>query len=308
MNKLVICIPTYNRPDQIGSIFQMLENQKDRDFSLVILNDGNNTKTKKILESKKSIENFHYLESEKPSGLPLARNKMLDFIKSNKIYDENTYLAFLDDDLIIQNDFTEKINFYSQKYDGFCFRIIQNGKATTFDFSKNLLLQKILSPAIGRIFPFLGMYFGGFYIKTDDIKNADHLNGGCLIYNFSKNKDERFDLDLNEGNFVAEDTCFSYGLKLKNNDLRFIGNYSYIHKPPEIGGCKTSDNKENFFWYWKHKLYIFKKYHPRTIIFPIFFSFIESLILSLLFKKNLLKSYKKALQSYDKDFSNNVGL
>jgi len=301
MNKLIICIPTYNRPEQIGSIFQMLENQKNKNFSLIILNDGASTETKKIIENKKTIEYFYYLESEKPSGLPLARNKILDFIENNKIYDDNTFIAFLDDDLIIESDFTEKILFYSQKYDGFCFRIIQNGDATTFDFSKNLFLQKILSPVIGKIFPFLGMYFGGFYIKTSSIKKVDHLNGGCLIYNFSKNKNNRFDLNLNEGNFVAEDTCFSYGLKLRNNDLRFIGSYSFIHNPPNSGGCKIEDNGERFFWYWKHKLYLIGKYHGTVILSSaIFFCILESIILSIFFRTNLIKKNIRALKTYKK--------
>ncbi|MCK9378652.1 MAG: glycosyltransferase family 2 protein [Candidatus Moranbacteria bacterium] len=306
MNKVIICIPTYNRTEQINSLFKDLSKQEDQKFSVVILNDGANADTKKILQNKNPAFKFYLFESSRPSGLPCARNKILDFIKRNKIDNNGTFVAFLDDDLIIDKNFISQIKKYSEKFDGFCFRIIQRGSATTFDFTKNEALKKIFSPLIGTISPFFGFFFGGYYIKTNKIVKIDHLNGGCLIYNFSKNKNERFDLSLNEGNFVAEDTCFSYGLKLKGNDLRFIGNYSYIHNPPDTGGCRIEDKKESFYWYWKHKLYIFKKYHGFPILLlALFFSFLESIILSIIFKTNLIEKYIKATKTYAKNFSHN---
>lgn len=306
MTKIIICIPTYNRTEQISHLFDDLSKQENQDFSVIILNDGANIETNKVLRNKNPNFKFHFFESPKPSGLPCARNKILDFIEKNKLHNDKTFVAFLDDDLIIKKDFISQIKKYSGEFDGFCFRIIQRGSATTFDFTKNEILQKIFLPLIGTVSPFFGFFFGGYYIKTNELIRIDHLNGGCLIYNFSKNKNERFDLNLNEGNFVAEDTCFSYGLKLKGNDLRFIGNYSYIHNPPDTGGCRIEDKKESFYWYWKHKLYIFNKYHGLPIMLPaIFFSFLESIVLSVIFKTNLIEKYFKATKTYAKHISNN---
>ncbi|EKD25696.1 MAG: Glycosyl transferase family 2 [uncultured bacterium] len=307
MTKIIICIPTYNRPKQIESLFRNLESQNDSDFTLVVLNDGTNIETREILDQKNPGFDFYLFESEKPSGLPCARNKILDFIEKNNLHREKTFVAFLDDDLIIGNDFVSQIKKYSEKFDGFCFRIIQRGAATTFDFNNSIFLQKMFLPLIGRVIPLFGIFFGGYYIKTNKIRKVDHLNGGCLIYNFTKNNRERFDLNLNEGNYVAEDTCFSYGLKKKGNDLYFISDYSYIHNPPATGGCKIEDKKESFYWYWKHKLYIFKKYHGGIILLSaVLFSFAESILLSALLRTNLVTKYIKALKQYAKSFDNNV--
>lgn len=295
--KIIICVPTYNRPDQVRSLIKNLSAQEDLDFSLVVLNDGASSNTKELIEKMEAPFDFHYFESEKPSGLPCARNKILDFIESKKLAKTSTFVAFLDDDLIIDSRFVSHIRSYLDKFDGFCFRIIQRGAATTFDFNNQKMIQWLLRPLIGKIFPPLGLFFGGFYIKTDRPKEVDHLNGGCLIYNFTKNSKERFDLNLNEGNFVAEDTCFSYGLKRKGNRLFFIGDYSYIHNPPTTGGCRISDKKESFYWYWKHKLYIFGKYHGKSILFlATLFSLIESAALSVLFRTNLTVKYIKSIK------------
>ena len=298
MNKIIICITTYNRPEQISALLQDLINQDNHNFSLVLLNDGANKKTCEIFNNINLPVPHYYFESKQPSGLPAARNKIIDYIEAQKIADEKTYLAFLDDDLIIDKNFVSNISKYSEKYDGFCFRIIQKGASTTFDFTKCPKIQKLLSPLIGKMLPLLGMFFGGFYIPSKKIQRVDHINGGCLIYNFSKNKSQRFDMNLNEGNFVAEDTCFSYGLTRVGNKLYYISNYSYIHNPPSHGGCKIEEKDNSFFWYWKHKLYIIEKYHGKTVgKFAKIFSFLESILLSLFFRKNLTAYYFKALSS-----------
>ncbi len=308
MSQIIICIPTYNRPIQIRSLLDNLNDQTDTDFSTVILNDGANPETTTVLETFKSAFQLHHFESEKPSGLPRARNKILDFIKEHRLSGDATFVAFLDDDLVIDDKFISNIRNNTGKYDGFCFRIIQRGASTTYDITGSKFLQTVLTPLIGRILPWIGMFFGGFYIKQKEARMVDHMNGGCLIYNFSKNPDERFDLNLNEGNFVAEDTCFSYGLKKKGNRLAFIGSYSYIHNPPNTGGCKIEDRKESFYWYWKHKLYIFVKYHGKLgFVTCAGASFVESLALSVLFRTNLVGKYVRAVKTHAKALNHNVG-
>lgn len=305
-DKLLICICSYNRPDFLIPLFDNLKNQNNTDFTVILLNDGKNSKTKDIFQTANFPFSYHYLETEKPSGLPRARNIILDYIKNNRVDKDTTYIAFLDDDLIIKNDFVEMIKKYSSKYDGFCFRMDQRGISTTFDLTKSPLLQKIFSPIIGKFIPFLGIIFGGFYIKTKKIKKVDHLVGCCLIYNFSKNNDQKFDPNLNEGNYVAEDTCFSYGLKKAGNDLRYIGNYSFIHNSPNSGGCKIDNKKDRFFWYWKHKLYLVNKFHGKVVFFSAALSsFLESIALSMLFKTNLVREYWKAKNNFNLLMSKN---
>lgn len=287
-NKILICIPTYNRPREIERLLNCLSVQTDIDFTLILLNDGSNPDLDALILNHRFPFRLHYFKSEQPSGLPAARNKILDYIERNKLALVKSYVAFLDDDLILDNIFVEQIRNYAGRYDGFCFRLIQRGASSTFDFTHNKLLQYIFTPIIGKVIAPLGIFFGGFYIPRHTTKPVDHINGGCLIYDFSKNHVARFDMKLNEGNYVMEDTCFSYGLKQSGNDLRYIGEYTYIHAPPETGGCKISDRKKKFFWYWKHKFYFFQKFHGKySRSMAIIMSCFECVIFSIMARVNL---------------------
>lgn len=299
MNKIIICIPTYNRTEQINSLLSDLEKQDDSDFSLVILNDGANTETKDVLENRNPKFDFHFFESKNPSGLPGARNKILDYIEKNNFADEKTFIAFLDDDLIIKDDFIMKIKKCSNLFAGFTFHMIQKGSANIFNFSDNNFLKFIFRPLIGKIFPIFGLIFGGFYINSKKIRTIDHIMGCCMIYNFSKNRRKRFDENLNEGNYSGEDTEFSYGLKKSGTDLFFVGNYTFVHNTADSGGCRSKDRSTSYYWYWKHKLYIIKKYHGRFILASATsVCLLESIFLSIIFKTNLVNVYLKASKEY----------
>lgn len=297
MKKLVLAIPTYNRPDRIGILLDCLENQTDTDFTAVILNDGAHPETARQLQNRMTHFALCSLETPQPSGLPLARNTILDFLETDGLADATAYVAFLDDDLVLEKDFIATVKKYMGQFDGFCFHMVQTGPSTTFSLTQQTLLQKIFSPLIGKVVPVLGIIFGGFYIKTGRIIPVDHLIGCCIIYDFSKNRQARFDLRLNEGNFVAEDTCFTHTLKRNGSDLYYIGTYTFIHDSAPTGGCRIEMKTKSFFWYWKHKLYIFRKlYSPTIYTSAVLFCFLESLLLTVLFRKNLVKEFFLAFQ------------
>jgi glycosyltransferase involved in cell wall biosynthesis len=299
MTNLIIAIPSYNRPFEIDRLVSCLKKQTNKDFSVVILNDGSNEKYDAILKKDLFDFDFHYIKTPNPSGLPLARNKILNYLEKKCSFDQETFLAFLDDDLVIKEDFISQTKKYAKKFDGFSFNTIQTSASTLFDFTRKKNIQGVLTPLIGKFIPFFGVYFSGFYIKTKKIKRVDFLPGYCMVYNLSKNRSKRFDLNLNEGNFTGEDTCFSLNLKKNGNKLYYISSYTIKHDPANTGGCRISEHKKKFFWYWKHKLYIIKS--NCNILFFLsssFFCFFESIILSIIFKKNLTGEYLKALKTF----------
>ncbi|MDD3607704.1 MAG: hypothetical protein PHQ20_02815, partial [Candidatus Moranbacteria bacterium] len=204
---------------------------------------------------------------------------------------------FLDDDLRVEDNFVAQMRKYAKEFDGFTFHMIQKGPVNTFSFAEKHFLKRISSPLIGKVLPFMGLVFGGFYIKSKKIRKIDHMMGCCIIYDFSKNREKRFDMNLNEGNYSGEDTEFSYGLKKSGNELYFVGSHTFVHDAADFGGCRSKDRSMAFFWYWKHKLYIIRKYHSKSILFFARFScFFESLLLSVFLKKNLIGKYFKALK------------
>lgn len=295
-NKILLAITSYNRPQKIKELLKCLSYQTDKNFNIYILNDGNNKKTQKIIEQcKVNFNNLNTFQTSNPSGLPKARNLLLNKISLRYKNTLNTYIAFLDDDLIVQNDFIEQIKISSNKYNGFTFRMIQKGSSSIFDFNHNPILQKIFTPFIGSLFPSLGLFFGGFYIKTDRPKPIKHIVGACLIYNYSKNPQLRFDENLNKNNFLCEDTCFSYELYLNGNKLFYIPNYTYIHNPGSKGGSNTGNKLDKFGYYFEHKLYVIKKFHSFKYYICLFFCFLESLIYTILFRKNIVSKYLESM-------------
>lgn len=307
MVDVAVAIPTTRRPEPLAHLLADLCHQVDQKFSVFVLNDGGDPGTRQAWQTaaEKTAyigEDWHYLENTGVRGLPAARNLLLEAIATQPYTHASQYVVFLDDDVRVDSHFIEQVRKYAGQYDGFCFRLVQQGPATTFDFSRQPWLHRWLTPLVGRAIPALGVFFGGFYIDRRLNRDVDHLNGGCLIYNFTKNSAERFDENLNEGTAVGEDTCFSYGLKRAGNRLAYINTYSYIHRPHPHYGCRTVGGNDSYFWYWKHKLYITDTYHRRWRTAAVFFSGLESLVLSLALRSNLWRQYLRAMHAYARDF------
>jgi len=298
---VIVAVPTRNRAATLANLLDDLAVQTDRSFYLVILNDGSDIATRsEVRRPRHGLPPTQYLESPVPLGLPRARNTILNNLNSRRLPRRPVYLVWLDDDIRLDRKFIAMVRRYAAVCDGFCFRLQQEGPATTIDFTRWPSLHVFFQPLLGRFVPSLGLLFGGFYLRHRHPRRVTHLNGGCLIYNLTRAHQHRFDERLNEGSAVGEDTCFSYGLHRAGFKLWHIGTYSYIHRPPASGGCRVPPGAEAFYWYWKHKLYIIHRYHGRACTASaLVCSGIESLLLSIALGTNLLPSFWRATRSYE---------
>jgi len=79
MEKISILIPTYNNASKIGRCLDSALNQTYKNIKVIVLNDGSNDNTKKIVEDYlKKYDNIFYYENEKNMGRGYSRNKILE--------------------------------------------------------------------------------------------------------------------------------------------------------------------------------------------------------------------------------------
>ncbi len=92
-----IIVPVYNRPDEINDLLKSLDQQTDKDFEIVIVEDGSTVRCGKQCESfKKSIRiKYFYKDNE---GRSIARNYGMDRA-------DGDFFIFIDSDCILPPDY-----------------------------------------------------------------------------------------------------------------------------------------------------------------------------------------------------------
>jgi glycosyltransferase involved in cell wall biosynthesis len=99
--KFSFIIPVFNRPDEILELLNSLQNQTQKDFEVVIIDDGSNLKSDAIVKDFSTELSILYLEKEN-SGPGDSRN----FGMKNASGD---YFIILDSDCILPKDYFENV-------------------------------------------------------------------------------------------------------------------------------------------------------------------------------------------------------
>ncbi len=107
--KFTIIVPVYNRPKEVEELFDSLLAQTNKNFDVVIVEDGSQLKSDEVVGQYSSQLNISYFF--KPNTGPgLSRNYGFEKATGN-------YCIFLDSDCILPPDYFEKVyNFFSHKY------------------------------------------------------------------------------------------------------------------------------------------------------------------------------------------------
>lgn len=301
--RFVIAIPSYNRPDALKTLLAQLDAQTDAPtFDVYVLNDGNNPESARLLETfSPRLYRLKARATSTPSGLPRARNRMLDWVAEDWNR-EPLLVCFLDDDCEVNTFFVQEVMRAARRFDAFTFRIETIGQSGIVNTRGNRILSWLLRPLRGRVLLPLGVIRGGYYEWTPRPVRVDHLPGGCLIYRFDRYPRLRFDEALNDGNAILEDTEFSCQLRAADARLWYIGSFGIVHRPGSAGGVRVSAAREKYFYYWKHKWYLIEKWSSRAaylLAFPV--GFAECVLLFLMTRAwlggALLHSYCVALMS-----------
>ena len=99
--RISIIVPVYNRPSEVEELLESLGKQTDRDFEVVIVEDGSTKTCKEVTEGYASQLNVHYFFKENTGPGP-SRNYGFEKAKGN-------YCIFLDSDCILPGTYLETV-------------------------------------------------------------------------------------------------------------------------------------------------------------------------------------------------------
>ncbi len=102
-----LIIPVFNRPDEIEELLESLENQTERNFEIVIVEDGSEIKCDDIVKKYSDNLNIKYFYKEN-SGPGTSRNYGAERANGN-------YFIFLDSDCIIPEKYIETVTKHLKK-------------------------------------------------------------------------------------------------------------------------------------------------------------------------------------------------
>ena len=176
--KFSIIIPCYNIEKYISKTLKNVLAQTFQNFEIILINDGSEDNTGKILDSYSNKDNRIRVIHKENEGVSEARNVGIKNAKGEYIY-------FLDGDDLIENTFLERAN-----------EVLKNNKIEIFSFGFNMIFEngKIkrkyssekYDNKIIRSKKFLSLFFNkkvgqnmcSFIVKKDIIENKIFFTKG----------------------------------------------------------------------------------------------------------------------------------
>ncbi|MDP2907444.1 MAG: glycosyltransferase family 2 protein [Nanoarchaeota archaeon] len=210
-----VIVPTYNRSDLLNKCLSSLINQTflKKFYEIIVIDDGSNDNTKNIvLKFKRKYPDISYFY-QKNQGHSIARNKGISNSKGK-------FIAFTDDDCIVEKDWIKKIVKTFEKYP--CGVAVGGSIENTID-------TKLAWAA--HILDFSSWQNYGYIRLVKDIPTAN------ISYNKNKIK----------GLFFENDRCIlGYRDSLFNNRLIKRGEIIIFNPNLRVYHCKDVKTFEEF--------------------------------------------------------------
>lgn len=226
--KLSVVLSTYNRPDALFLALKGLLNQTDKDFELIIADDGSKLETKLVIQSfqgKFSNPILHAWQPDEGFRLSASRNNAIR--KSS-----GDYLVFLDGDCLARPNFIEnhrrlaEENFFvtgnrvliSENYT----KALLTSSSHPFNPSLLELIKLRKKSDVNKIFSLLDLTSFDFFRKTQQL-NWKKLRG-CNFAAWKKDILEVNGFDENFKGWGFEDSDFAvrmlnHGIKRKDGSF-----------------------------------------------------------------------------------------
>ncbi|MDE7508945.1 MAG: glycosyltransferase [Muribaculaceae bacterium] len=96
-----LIVPVYNRPDEIADLLESLSRQTDKDFELVLTEDGSTVPCREEVERYADLLDIQYF-SKSNEGRSIARNHGMQHARGE-------YFVFVDSDCILPPDYFESL-------------------------------------------------------------------------------------------------------------------------------------------------------------------------------------------------------
>ncbi len=100
--KYSIIVPVYNRPDEVDELLESLLSQEEKDFEIIIVEDGSQKPCKEVCDKYAGQLDLHYFMKPN-SGPGQSRNYGAERARGE-------YLLILDSDVVLPNDYLKAIS------------------------------------------------------------------------------------------------------------------------------------------------------------------------------------------------------
>ena len=100
--KYSIIVPVFNRPDEVDELLESLLSQEEKDFEVIIVEDGSKVPCKKVCDKYADRLDLHYYYKEN-SGPGQSRNYGAERAKGD-------YLLILDSDVVLPKDYIRAVS------------------------------------------------------------------------------------------------------------------------------------------------------------------------------------------------------
>ncbi len=266
--KLVLIVPTKDRPKDLRTLFESIEKQT-RKPDLVIVVDGSGESIKPVVDSFPQIKTHHMRVL--PPSLPKQRNAGIQALPPDA-----DWVGFLDDDLVLEPGALESIEKYiadnkADNVKGVGLTILNQPVTKTVIFNAIFLIG---NPVGGQVTK--SGYASGIPPVTQDI-HVDWLYGGATFWDRSVFNEFAYD-EWFHGTGYMEDVDFSYGVSRKYQ-LRVCssaGCYHYHHPIKRMKQTSIGEWQITSWWYFVRKYKDFPLHLVAWSMMGVFFKNILS--------------------------------
>lgn len=213
-----VIIPVYNTENYLQECLDSVINQTYDNLEIIIINDGSTDNSLEVCNKYKDIDSRIRIINQKNQGQANARNVALDTAKGE-------YVAFIDSDDIISQNYLATLYNYSKKYDSevaFC---------NVYEF-KGIFKTNIKSTAIPKVYSTEG-YMKMYIERKVSAKACGLLFKSKLVNNV------RF-----RENIFFEDWDYIYRLVNNANKVVYIRESLYFYRQRQ--DSTMSNARKNF--------------------------------------------------------------
>lgn len=203
--KLSIIVPVYNRPDEVSELLESLSKQTDKDFEVLIIEDGSSLRCEDVCKQYEGKLDIHYYFKPN-SGRSETRNYGMDRASGN-------YFIIFDSDCIMPSEYIETVKRYLNEDYVDCY-----GGPDAADSSFNDM-QKAISYAMTSM-----LTTGGIRGAT---KNVNKFSPRSFNMGISKEVYEKIG---GYKNMIGEDIDLSFRIKEAGFKTRLFPEARVFHK------------------------------------------------------------------------------
>lgn len=295
---IIIC--TYNRSKDLCICLKSLENQIVKPIEIIIVDDGNFEKTKKLLkEMDFDFKKIKHLQKDN-KGLPASRNVGIQHVKGD-------ITCFIDDDVILPPTWIDEITKLYSEYPniagaGGCVIDINPFDTGRIYNTISKIRSILFSNKAGKL-SFIGIPYHLLDILNQDKKSVDTLTGCNMTFRTEIFNQNKFD-ESYIGSAWGEELDFCTSLKNNGKELVYYPKAFVIHNRTLTGGCRTNNS---LYWLIRNNTYFLSKNFnlKRLRLFSSLLIFTAYMVLIYGFKGPIItfKAFKDGLEQY-----NNLGV